>query len=159
MITFNKLQGRAALKEIMRINSNVSFAEMNDITKNIPNEADVSDLIEESGEESLIRWTLAYQPETLDRWCKLNSDNDLVGPLAPVFQQAIDIEGTIKSQGKHAAGVIISSQKLKGVCPMVQDRNKNPVAGFEMGDLEDQGHVKFDILGIDLLSKIMEIKE
>jgi len=118
-----------------------------------------SDKIEESGEESLIRWTLAYQPETLDRWCKLNSDNDLVGPLAPVFQQAIDIEGTIKSQGKHAAGVIISSQKLKGVCPMVQDRNKNPVAGFEMGDLEDQGHVKFDILGIDLLSKIMEIKE
>ena len=31
MLTFNKLQGRAALKEIMRINSNaVSFAEMNE---------------------------------------------------------------------------------------------------------------------------------
>ena len=29
---------------------------------------------------------------------------------------------------------------------MVQDRHKNLVAGFEMGDLEDQGHVKFDIL-------------
>ena len=159
MITFNKLQGRAALKEIMRINSNVSFAEMNDITKNIPNEADVSDLLEESGEGSLIRWTLAYQPEVLDRWCKLNSDKDLIGPLASVFQQAIDIEGTIKSQGKHAAGVIISSKKLRSVCPMVQDRHKNLVAGFEMGDLEDQGHVKFDILGIDLLSKIMEIKE
>ena len=159
MLTFNKLQGKAALKEIMRINSNVSFGEMNDITKNIPNEADVSDLMEQSGEKSLIKWTLLYQPEILDRWCKVNSEDDLVGPLASVFQQAIDIEGTIKSQGKHAAGVIISSKKLREVCPMVQDRSKNLVAGFEMGDLEDQGHVKFDILGIDLLSKIMEIKE
>jgi DNA polymerase-3 subunit alpha len=159
MITFNKLQGRAALKEIMRINSTVSFGEMNDVTKNIPNEADVSDLIEQSGEKSLIKWTLKYQPEVLDRWCKLNSEDDLVGPLSLVFEQAMDIEGTIKSQGKHAAGVIISSNKLTQVCPMVQDKNNNLVAGFEMGDLEEQGHVKFDILGIDLLSKIMEIKE
>ena len=83
----------------------------------------------------------------------------MIGPLASVFQQAIDIEGTIKSQGKHAAGVIISSKKLREVCPMVQDSSKYLIAGFEMGDLEDQGHVKFDILGIDLLSKIMEIKE
>lgn len=159
MITFNKLQGRAALKEVMRINSNVSFSEMNELTKNIPNEADVSDLLEQSGEKSLIKWTLLYQPEILDRWCKVNSEDDLIGPLSSVFQQAMDIEGTIKSQGKHAAGVIISSNKLNEVCPMVQDRNNNLVAGFEMGDLEEQGHVKFDILGIDLLSKIMEIKE
>ena len=159
MITFNKLQGRAALKEVMRINSNVSFSEMNELTKNIPNEADVSDLLEQSGEKSLIRWTLLYQPEILDRWCKINSEDDIIGPLSAVFQQAIDIEGTIKSQGKHAAGVIISSNKLNEVCPMVQDKNNNLVAGFEMGDLEEQGHVKFDILGIDLLSKIMEIKE
>lgn len=159
MITFNKLQGRAALKEVMRINSNVSFSEMNELTKNIPNEADVSDLLEQSGEKSLIRWTLLYQPEILDRWCKVNSEDDLIGPLSGVFQQAMEIEGTIKSQGKHAAGVIISSNKLNEVCPMVQDKNNNLVAGFEMGDLEEQGHVKFDILGIDLLSKIMEIKE
>jgi len=31
------------------------------------------------------------------------------------------------------------------------------IAAFEMNDLESQGHVKFDILGIDLLSKVMEI--
>jgi DNA polymerase III alpha subunit len=41
---------------------------------------------------------------------------------------------------------------------MVKDKGGNLVAGFEMGDLEDQGHVKFDILGIDLLNKVMEIK-
>ena len=33
------------------------------------------------------------------------------------------------------------------------------VAGLEMADLEALGHVKFDILGINLLDKLMKIKE
>ena len=41
---------------------------------------------------------------------------------------------------------------------MVKDKNGNLIAAFEMNDLESQGHVKFDILGIDLLSKIMDIQ-
>ena len=32
-------------------------------------------------------------------------------------------------------------------------QNGQMIAAFEMNDLESQGHVKFDILGIDLLSK------
>ena len=40
---------------------------------------------------------------------------------------------------------------------MTKDKNGDVVAAFDMGDMEVQGHVKFDILGIDLLSKIMEI--
>ena len=33
------------------------------------------------------------------------------------------------------------------------------IAGLEMADLEDLGHVKFDVLGINLLDKLMKIKE
>ena len=40
---------------------------------------------------------------------------------------------------------------------MVKDATGKMIAAFEMNDLESQGHVKFDILAIDLLSKIMEI--
>ena len=76
-----------------------------------------------------------------------------------MFEQAIAIEGTYKTQGKHAAGVIISSKNLDEVCPMVRDKEGKRVAGLEMNDLESMGHVKFDVLGIDLLSKIMEVKE
>ena len=61
--------------------------------------------------------------------------------------------------GKHAAGVIISKHPLAEVCPMVKDKNGKMIAALEMNDLEAMGHVKFDVLGIDLLSKIMEICE
>jgi len=157
MITFGRLQGRAALKEVLRISDAVSFAEMNEITKNIPNEAEISDQLELMEQKSIIRWALENQPESLEAWCKINDDGELVGPLSEIFEQAIKIEGTNKSQGKHAAGVIISKEKLKDVCPMIKDKNGQMIAGFEMNDLESQGHVKFDVLGIDLLGKVMEI--
>ena len=33
------------------------------------------------------------------------------------------------------------------------------IAGLEMADLEALGHVKFDVLGINLLDKIMKVQE
>jgi DNA polymerase-3 subunit alpha len=157
MITFGRLQGRAAIKEVLRANDAVSFAEMNAITESIPDEAKISDQLELMDDKSIIKWTLENEPESLKNWCLLDDEGNLDGPLSHLFEQAIKIEGTNKSQGKHPAGVIISKHKLADVCPMTKDKSGDTVAAFDMGDLEIQGHVKFDVLGIDLLSKIMEI--
>jgi DNA polymerase-3 subunit alpha len=158
MITFGRLQGRSAIKEVLRVNEAVSFAEMNAITDSIPDEAKISDQLELMEEKSVIRWALEHEPEKLKNWVYVKNDNgELDGPLANLFEQAINIEGTNKSQGKHPAGVIISKYKLGDVCPMTLDKSGDPVVAFEMNALEIQGHVKFDVLGIDLLSKIMEI--
>lgn len=159
MITFGRLQGRSAIKEVLRLNSAVSFDEMNAITNSIPDEARISDQLELMEDKSIIRWTLQNTPEKLNNWCSMNENGELDGPLAHLFEQAIKIEGTNKSQGKHPAGVIISKFRLSDVCPMTQDKTGDTVAAFDMGDMEVQGHVKFDILGIDLLSKVMEIKD
>ena len=159
MITFGRLQGRSAIKEVLRMNDAVSFAEMNEITDSIPDEAKISDQLELMEDKSVIKWTLENEPEKLKNWVFVNDDDKLDGPLANLFEQAINIEGTNKSQGKHPAGVIISKHRLSDVCPMTVDKSGDPVVAFEMNPLETQGHVKFDVLGIDLLSKIMEISE
>jgi DNA polymerase-3 subunit alpha len=159
MITFGRLQGRSAIKEVLRINDAVSFSEMNDITDSIPDESKISDQLELMDDKSVIKWTLENTPEDLKNWVIVNEDGSLDGPLANLFEQAINIEGTNKSQGKHPAGVIISKHRLSQVCPMAVDKSGDPVVAFEMNALETQGHVKFDVLGIDLLSKIMEISE
>lgn len=159
MVTFGKLQGRAAIKEVLRINDAVSFSEMNAITDSIPDEAKISDQLEMMEDKSIIRWALENESEALKSWCYYDEDGNLDGPLSHYFEQAIKIEGTNKSQGKHAAGVIISKHPLAEVCPMVKDKNGKMIAALEMNDLEAMGHVKFDVLGIDLLSKIMEICE
>ena len=44
------------------------------------------------------------------------------------------------------------------VCPMLPEKSGEMIAGLEMNDLEALGHVKFDILGLQLLDKLMEIQ-
>ena len=162
MITFGRLQGRSALKEVLRVNAACGFSEMNEITKAIPDEAAISDQLAEMDDEdrSIIRWSLLNHADELRDYCFVNEDGNLEGDYSDFFQQAIDIEGTFKTQGKHAAGVVISAEKLCKVCPMVNPKSgTEKIAGLEMADLEALGHVKFDVLGINLLDKLMMIKE
>lgn len=161
MITFGRLQGRSAIKEVLRINEACSFAEMNVITKNVPNEAEISDQLAEMEDEdrSIIMWALINKSKELKDFCYLDEDNNITGEYAEYFKQAIEIEGTFKTQGKHAAGVVISAKPLHTVCPMVKQKvGAEKIAGLEMSDLEALGHVKFDVLGISLLDKLMYIR-
>lgn len=162
MITFNTMKGRGALKEVLRVYGGLSFDEMNRITKNLPEETKIAEDLQEmkdsTGEASIIRWALENNPETFKEWCYLEND-ELAGPFAKRFEQAIRLEGTKSNQSKHAAGIAISAQNLDEICPMVYDsKSGNAIAGMEMQDLESLGVVKFDILGIGMLDKIMNIQ-
>ena len=164
MLTFNTIKGRGAVKDVLRAYGNVSFEEMNRITKNIPDEAKIADELqqmkEDTGEASIIRWALENNPDKLKEWCFLDENNQLQGPLAKRFEQAIRLEGTKSNQSKHAAGIAISADALNETCPMVYDsKNKQMIAGMEMQDLESIGVIKFDILGIAMLDKIMNISQ
>jgi DNA polymerase-3 subunit alpha len=164
MITFNTIKGRGAIKDVLRVYGNISFDEMNKITKSIPDEAKIADdlqeMKEETGEASIIRWALENEPDKLKEWCYIDEKNELQGPLAKRFEQAIRLEGTKSNQSKHAAGIAISSKPLNTLCPMVYDsKNDQLIAGMEMQDLEALGIIKFDILGVAMLDKIMTIQD
>lgn len=164
MITFNTIKGRCALKDVLRVYGNISFDEMNKITKSIPDEAKIADELqemkEETGEASIIRWALENNGEELKDYCYIDTDGTLNGPLAKRFEQAIRLEGTKSNQSKHAAGIAISSTPLADICPMIYDsKNDQMIAGMEMQDLESLGIIKFDILGVAMLDKIMTIQD
>lgn len=159
--TFGRLQGRSAIKEVFRIKEACSFSEMNEITKYIPDEAKISDQLEEMGDErSIIMWALINNSEDLKDFCYIDHNGELRGDYAEHFKQAIALEGTYKTQGKHAAGVVISKDKLIDVCPLIYQKDSDEkMCGFEMEDLESCGLVKLDILGLSLLDKLMYIEE
>jgi DNA polymerase-3 subunit alpha len=163
MITFNTMKGRGALKEVLRVYGGLTYEEMNQITKHIPDEAKIADDLQEMkddrGESSIIQWSLENMPEKFKEWCKIEEDGSITGLFAKRFEQAIRLEGTKSNQSKHAAGIAISAHNLDGMCPMVYDsKTGNSIAGMEMQDLESLGIVKFDILGIGMLDKIMCIQ-
>lgn len=162
MVTFGGLKGKSAVKEILRIQNACSFSEMNEISKYIANEADISDQLQDMDEEerSIVRWSLMNNRDQLYEYCHIDDNGNLQGSYAQYFQQAIDIEGTFKNYGKHAAGVVISREPLYKVCPMTDQKHADePIASLEMNDLEAMGHVKFDLLGLSLLDKSMMIEQ
>jgi DNA polymerase-3 subunit alpha len=121
---------------------------MDRITRGIPDEGKISDKLEEYHEDSILRYVLKYEPKIVKDYCTIDEQGNLLGEYAEYFKQAIRIEGTYKSVGKHAAGVVISRDKLVDVCPMMEDR-----IVMDMHDIEDLGLVKLDVLGVASLDK------
>jgi DNA polymerase-3 subunit alpha len=160
MITLTRYRGRSALKEVLRVYAACGFAEMNAMTDSIPDEAAISDQLEQMDEEdrSIIRWSLIHNAEDLRPFCHIDEEGNLQGDYAMYFELAIRLEGTFRGIGKHAAGIVISKSPLHRICPM-KDQDGVRIAALEMKDLEACGHVKLDLLGVTVLSKLMRVQE
>jgi len=168
MLTFGTMQGRTALKDVLRVRDACTPAESNRITTHIPGKEEIQDQLQNmkdadkaaggDGDASIIQWALENHADELSEWAYLDDKGKIQGRMAKYFEQAIALEGTKRSQGKHPAGIVISQLPLVQVCPMVYDsKSGGVIAGMEMNDLEAAGHVKFDILGLSLLDKIHSI--
>lgn len=153
--TFGRYSGRSAIRAVMRAEGLNDFDLQDKITEGIPDEAAISDQLEETGEESIIMWVLNNDPDVVSDYARLEND-EIVGDYAEIFKKAIRLEGTFQNQGKHAAGVIIASEPIENVCPMALSKDGSRVAHLDMGWLEKLGLVKFDFLGVDILNKIQE---
>jgi len=173
IVTFGRLQGKAALKEVFRAQPNTVKHLMqvratklgedpskciikphdlcNEITSHIPDEAAIADELQEMREETgddtygILQWAVDNIDPVKEayRWYK------------PLFDQAMRIEGTKKSQSKHAAGIVIADRPIRELVPMMYDpKSKTQICGLEMGAAEAMGCVKFDFLGVTALDKI-----
>jgi DNA polymerase III alpha subunit len=155
--TFGRLAGRSAIKAVLRAEGTYDYSTMNAITEKIPDEAAISDQLEEMDEPSIIMWVLENKPELVSDYCYLGPEGELAGDFADVFREAIKLEGTLQNQGKHAAGLIIASEEIRDNAPLLKARDGSMIAAMDMGDLEKLGLVKFDFLGVDILNKIAAV--
>lgn len=67
---------------------------------------------------------------------------------------SLALDGSIRSMGTHAAGVVISPVPLTDVTPLALNRDKEMVTQYDMKDLEALGLLKIDILGLKTLDVI-----
>ena len=67
---------------------------------------------------------------------------------------AMQLEGTIRSNGVHAAGVVIAPEIIDDYVPLQRAQKGLPCTQFPMGQIEDLGLLKFDFLGLSNLTII-----
>ena len=84
--------------------------------------------------------------------------------LQKVLMGAVGIEGRLRGQGMHAAGVVVSSEPLSQIVPLMQTKQAqkdDPGAiavqtQYEMSHLEALGLLKVDVLGLKTLTVLDE---
>ncbi len=138
IMTFGKMAARAAVRDVARV-LQVPYAEADRLSKMIPP---------------------PVQGRHIPLKVSVKEDHDLkneyeTSPTAKeVFDYAIRLEGTIRSHGVHACGVVIAPEDLVKYLPLEQAQKGVVATQFPMGQVEDLGLLKMDFLGLSNLTII-----
>jgi DNA polymerase-3 subunit alpha len=138
IITYGALSAKSAIKDVARV-MGVPFAEVNELTRNIPN------LIE--GHPATIEKALEVEP-------KLTQIQEQKPVFKAIIEYARALEGLTRSTGMHAAGVVIGEKPLWEYVPLCRGQNGELVTQFAKDEVELAGLVKFDFLGLTTLTVI-----
>lgn len=163
VVTFGILQGKSAIKAVLSAWGILDHKQQKDISDRIQSKDKISDKLadfkEETGSDSIILYTLTHDPEALASYVNL-VDGKIEGELAPFFELAIELEGSIKTESRHASALIISDRPIYEVAPMIKDKKEDDLlCAFDMYSFEACGLVKFDILGLKSLSGLFEVNK
>jgi DNA polymerase III subunit alpha len=135
IITYGKLQTRAAIKDVGRVLA-MSFAEVDAVSKLIPDKLGI---------------TLTESLEMEPRLREMMEMNPTVETLIGL---ALKVEGMVRHAGIHAAGVIIADGDLRTKAPMYRGAADENVVQYDMKHAEKIGLIKFDFLGLKTLTHI-----
>jgi DNA polymerase-3 subunit alpha len=137
---------KTAIKDSAKI-YNVNFEESNAVTSRLPHF-----LRGEEGRKLTID-DLSYE-ELCTMFPKVQEFLDKYPDVKKLFKR---IKNSMKSNGMHAAGLVVSSVDLHEWIPLVRASKNIVTANTEGGDyheLSAQGFVKFDILGLNNLQVV-----
>ena len=154
IITFNRLTSKSVLKDVGRV-LGVSYGDADRLAKLIPvargKPAKLKVMISENSPDP--EFKKAYESEIVKTY---NDKKEEVGTISVKhwLDMAIRIEGTNKTFGVHAAGVVISSQPLDEVVPLQKNGEGAVITQYFMEDLESLGLLKMDFLGLKNLTTI-----
>jgi DNA polymerase-3 subunit alpha len=136
IITFGKLQARAAVRDVGRV-LGMAFGHVNKVAELIPN---------------IPAAPLTLQ-QSIDREPRLQALRDEDEAVARLLEIALQIEGLYRHASTHAAGVVIGDRPLAELVPLYRDpRSDFLVTQYSMKHVEQAGLVKFDFLGLTTLT-------
>jgi DNA polymerase-3 subunit alpha len=143
IITFGKLQARAALRDVGRV-LQMPYGQIDRLCKLVPNNP-----------ANPVTLAQAVEGEP-----QLRAAIDEDASVARLFDIARKLEGLYRHASTHAAGVVIGDRPLDELVPLYRDpRSDMPVTQFNMKDVEQAGLVKFDFLGLKTLTVLTQAEK
>ena len=136
--TFGKMFGRMAVRDVARV-LEIPYAESDRLAKLVPppNQGRHIPLSVSIKEDADLRNEYENNPTAKE-----------------VLDYAIQLEGTIRSHGVHACGVVIAPDTLVNYIPLEMAQKGVVATQFPMGEVEELGLLKMDFLGLSNLTII-----
>jgi DNA polymerase-3 subunit alpha len=138
IVTFGKMAARAAVRDVARV-LQVPYAEADRLSKMIP--APVQ------GRHILLSTSIKEDPD-------LKQEYETNQTSKEVIDYAVRLEGTIRSHGVHAAGVVIAPDDIVNYAPLEMAQKGVVTTQYPMGPIEELGLLKMDFLGLSNLTII-----
>jgi DNA polymerase-3 subunit alpha len=136
IITFGKLQARAAVRDVGRV-LGLPFGQVNKVAELIPNNP---------AKPVTLQQAIDGEPKLQT----MRVEDEAVGRLMEI---ALQIEGLYRHASTHAAGVVIGDRDLIEMVPIYRDPKSDfLVTQYSMKYVEQAGLVKFDFLGLTTLT-------
>ena len=136
IITFGKLQARAAVRDVGRV-LGMAFGHVNKVAELIPNNPAKPVTLQQA----------------IDGEQRLRELRDSDEAVARLLEIALQIEGLYRHASTHAAGVVIGDRPLSELVPLYRDpKSDYLVTQYSMKHVEQAGLVKFDFLGLTTLT-------
>lgn len=140
IITFNRMTSKAVLKDVARV-LDIPYGDADRLAKLIPvvrgKPAKLKEMIGAESPAPEFREKYDRDPE-VRRWVDM----------------AMRIEGTNKTFGVHAAGVVIAADPLDQLVPLQRNNDGQVITQYFMEDVESMGLLKMDFLGLKNLTMI-----
>ncbi|MBO1326605.1 DNA polymerase III subunit alpha [Acetobacter sp. TBRC 12305] len=136
IITFGKLQARAAVRDVGRV-LGLPYGMVNRVAELIPNNP---------AKPVTLKEAIAGEPKLQE----MRDGDEAMRRLMEIAQQ---LEGLYRHASTHAAGVVIGDRPLVDLVPLYRDpKSDTLVTQYNMKFVEQAGLVKFDFLGLTTLT-------
>ena len=136
--TFGKMFGRMAVRDVARV-LEVPYAESDRLAKLVP----------PPNQGRHIPLSVSVKEDA-----DLSKEYENNPTAKEVLDYAIQLEGTIRSHGVHACGVVIAPDTLVNYIPLEMAQKGVVATQFPMGEVEELGLLKMDFLGLSNLTII-----
>ena len=138
IVTFGRMAARNAVRDVSRV-LQVPYAEADRLSKMIPPPV--------QGRHIPLATSLVKDQD-------LKAEYESSEQSKRIFDLAVQMEGTIRSHGIHAAGVVIAPDEIVKFAPLEMAQKGVVSTQYSMGPVEELGLLKMDFLGLSNLTII-----
>ncbi|MCO5231679.1 MAG: DNA polymerase III subunit alpha [Chitinophagales bacterium] len=162
IVTYGTMAAKSSIKDVARV-LDLPLAESNMLAKLVPEKPGVELnrlLLKPLDADDGPVKKYGLDIESVDKLKLLRQIMEGDDLRAEVIREAIKLEGSIRSTGIHAAGIIIAPKDLTEIIPVAKAKDVNLlITQYEGSVIEDAGVIKMDFLGLKTLTVLKDAVE